>query len=125
MGPDALADELIEHLRRYELPDHLLADGATHYLSFLDLEQPATETARMLALEAAVVARSELTVRRVTVAEDAVVLQLVSSGATRGGVAFRVPVCLVVSVEAGRITRLEEYADSAQVKPLLDEVLAR
>jgi ketosteroid isomerase-like protein len=35
-----------------------------------------------------------------------------------GGGAFRMPVCMNVTVRDGRITRLEEYLDSAHLKPL-------
>ena len=121
-GMAALADELFDHLRRYELPMHLLAEDAVHYLSFLDAEQPATTMAQLLGMERSLVQSSDLELRRRTLTDDGFVLQLVSTGTTTGGVDFRVPACLVVSVVGGRIVRLEEYADSRQAKPLLDEM---
>jgi ketosteroid isomerase-like protein len=35
-----------------------------------------------------------------------------------GGEAFRMPLCMNVTVRDGRIARLEEYVDSAHLKPL-------
>jgi ketosteroid isomerase-like protein len=35
-----------------------------------------------------------------------------------GGEAFRMPLCMTVTVRGGRITRLDEYLDSAHLKPL-------
>ena len=123
-GAEAVADELFDHLRRYEVPEHLLAKGAVHYLNFVDQERPAGHMARMLGLERRIVAESRLHLQRRSFTEDGFVLQMVSSGITTSGVDFRVPVCLVVTVAEGRITRLDEYADSRQAQPLLDEVLA-
>ena len=40
-------------------------------------------------------------------------------GTAPNGVELAIPACLVCSVEGGRITRLDEYLDSAQVAPLL------
>ena len=121
---DALADDLVEHLQRYELPSRLLREGAVHYLNFADVEQPAATTAGMLALEGQVVARSQMEVRRRVRTDEGFVLQMTSTGVTRAGTAYRVPVCLVVTVEGGLIARIDEYADSEQVKPLLEEVMA-
>ena len=36
----------------------------------------------------------------------------------KGGEAFHMPTCMNVTVRDGRITRLEEYLDSAHLKPL-------
>lgn len=47
------------------------------------------------------------------------VQQHVLHGTLRDGTPFRMPACLVVTVEGGRIARLEEYLDSAHVQPLL------
>ena len=48
------------------------------------------------------------------------VQQHVLSGTLRDGTPFRMPACLVVTVENGRIARLAEYLDSAHVRPLLN-----
>ena len=47
------------------------------------------------------------------------VQQHVLRGAAPSGVAIEIPACIVCAVANGRITRLDEYLDSAQVAPLL------
>lgn len=49
---------------------------------------------------------------------DGFVQQHVLRG-TVGDVAIEIPACIVATIRAGRITRLDEYIDSAHVKPLL------
>jgi ketosteroid isomerase-like protein len=56
---------------------------------------------------------------RVAVHEGGFVLQAVTVGE-----GVRVPFCLAVTVVDGRITRFEQYADSAAARPLLDAVRA-
>jgi ketosteroid isomerase-like protein len=38
----------------------------------------------------------------------------------KGGAVFRMPLCMTVTVRDGRILRLDEYLDSAHLKPLQD-----
>jgi ketosteroid isomerase-like protein len=45
--------------------------------------------------------------------------QHVLRGTAPNGQDFEVPACIVGTVEGGRITRIEEYLDTAQVAPLL------
>jgi len=47
------------------------------------------------------------------------VQQHVFRGAAPNGKPIEMPACLVCTVKDGRITRLDEYLDSAQLKPLL------
>jgi len=56
---------------------------------------------------------------RVRVFDGGWVLQSTTAGTSAGGEPVRIPSCLVASVEKGRITRFEEYADSAATRPLL------
>ncbi|MDX2166422.1 MAG: nuclear transport factor 2 family protein [Deltaproteobacteria bacterium] len=56
-------------------------------------------------------------VRRAATA-DGFVQQHVLRG-TVGAVAIAIPACIVTTIQGGRITRLDEYLDSAHVKPLL------
>ena len=44
--------------------------------------------------------------------------QHVLRGTTRDGRAIEIPACLVCTVESGRITRIDEYFDSAHLAPL-------
>ena len=41
---------------------------------------------------------------------------------TVGGSVFHIPVCLVVTIAAGLITRIDEYADIDRAKGLLAEM---
>jgi uncharacterized protein len=51
--------------------------------------------------------------------DDGYVQQYVLHGTLAdGGEAFRMPVCMSVTVRDGRISRLDEYLDSAHLKPL-------
>jgi ketosteroid isomerase-like protein len=56
---------------------------------------------------------------RLRVGDDHFVLQVVAVATGPEGEPVRVPSCLVVSVEKGRITRFDEYADSAAAAALL------
>ena len=47
------------------------------------------------------------------------VVQATTVAALPDGSVVRVPACLVVTVEEGRIVRFEEYADSAAAAPIL------
>ena len=49
---------------------------------------------------------------------DGFIEQHVLCGRTAGGTELRVPSCIVCTVHEGRITRLEEYLDSAHLAPL-------
>jgi ketosteroid isomerase-like protein len=51
--------------------------------------------------------------------DDGYVQQYVMHGTlVHGGEAFRMPVCMNVTVRDGRIARLDEYLDSAHLNPL-------
>jgi uncharacterized protein len=49
---------------------------------------------------------------------DGFLQQHVLRGTTRSGATLEMPACLVVRVEQGRITRLDEYLDVAQAAVL-------
>lgn len=57
--------------------------------------------------------------RRCVATETGFVEQHITRGVTPAGVAFSIPACIVCTVVDGRITRLEEYFDSAAAAPLL------
>jgi ketosteroid isomerase-like protein len=50
---------------------------------------------------------------------DGFVQQHVLRGTVGAGVEIAIPACIVTTIRDGRITRLDEYLDSAHVKPLL------
>jgi uncharacterized protein len=51
--------------------------------------------------------------------ESGFVQQHVLRGTDHGGESLEVAACLVCRVEGGRVTRIDEYLDSAQLAPLL------
>jgi uncharacterized protein len=51
--------------------------------------------------------------------ESGFVQEHVLRGTAPGGESLEVAACLVCRVEAGRVTRIDEYLDSAQLAPLL------
>jgi ketosteroid isomerase-like protein len=56
--------------------------------------------------------------RRLNAFPGGFVEQHVLRGSTRGGVSFELAACIVCEVKAGKITRLDEYFDSAAVAAL-------
>ena len=121
---DAVADTLIDAVSRYDgaALRSLCADEFVHWLNLTGQEQGPDALAALLDAERQVVAGASVTERRRTATDDGVVLQLTVEGTTRGGAAFRVPVCLVVAMGGGRVVRLDEYASSDHVKPLVREL---
>src|SRR4051812_39792903 len=51
--------------------------------------------------------------------DNGYVQQHVLRGTAPNGQSFEVAACLIVDVDAGRITRLDEYLDTAAIQPLL------
>lgn len=60
--------------------------------------------------------------RRVEVFADGFVQQHLLTGTRADGVRLALPACLVCKVENGRIMRLDEYFDGAQVEPWMVRV---
>ncbi|HSC61970.1 MAG TPA: nuclear transport factor 2 family protein [Rhizomicrobium sp.] len=52
--------------------------------------------------------------------ESGYVQQHVLHGTLKNGQAFAMPACVIVTMKDGKIVRLDEYLDSAQIQPLLD-----
>lgn len=58
-------------------------------------------------------------VRRVATATGFVEQQTLCGPATASEPSVAIQGCFIITVEAGRVTRVEEYVDSAQVAPLM------
>lgn len=56
---------------------------------------------------------------RIQLTDSGYVQQHVLRGIAPGGSELRAPACLIVTVHDGRITRIDEYLDSAHVRALL------
>ncbi len=57
---------------------------------------------------------------RLTATDAGYVQQATIRGRTVRGDDVRIPLCAVVTVEHGRITRLEEYVSTSHVRPMLE-----
>lgn len=122
-----LVDRLLDAFGRYdaEALAPLLAPGMRRWVNITEQEQDGAATIAHLELEAQHIADAHFEVRQQVATDEGFVLQIVVEGTTKGGVAFRVPACLVVAVDDGLITRIDEYADIAAARPIIKEMFAR
>ncbi len=98
--------------------ESLLAEEVEVHANFLDAPNDRRTTLTVLRwlhdnvrdLRYDVVRREEIT--------DGYVQQHVLRGVAPDGSELRVPACMIVTVRSGRITRIDEYLDSAHVRAL-------
>lgn len=123
--PLGLADRLVEALARYDADavDALLDDGFVHWLNLTGSEQGREGLLATLRLERDHIKEATFDVRRRVATDEGFVLQMTAAGTTNGGRTYRIPVCIVATVGGGRISRIDEYASSDHVAPLLQELL--
>jgi ketosteroid isomerase-like protein len=107
-----------------EALDRLLAPDAGRWVNITGQRESRQEFLSFVELEGSLLRDTTFHVDGRTFADDGFVLQLTVEGTTIGGNALRVPACLVVAVEDGLIAGIHEYADSAQAKPILKEIIA-
>jgi ketosteroid isomerase-like protein len=121
----ALVDRFIDALARYDVDalGPMLTDDFVRWLNLGGDEQGRDALLAVIAVERDHVRRSEVEVRHRVATDEGFVLQLTIRGTTTGGAPFDIPVCLVVTVDGERIRRIDEYASSDQVRPLLREML--
>ena len=122
----ALTDRFVDSLRTFdtEALAELLAPDATRWVNVGNSTRTRAEVLEITRVERSLVVSSAVEVRQVSDTQYGFVLQVVVAGTTRGGAAFRIPLCLVARVCDGRITHYDEYADEASLAPLRDEFLA-
>ena len=118
--PD-LARQFVDAIMRVDVDAlrECLAPGARFWVNIGPSEFSTDERFAVLELERQHLAEHDAQDIRVTPSDTGFVAQLVSVGTTTSGEHLRVAVCLVATVADGRITRVEEYADSEAAKPLL------
>jgi ketosteroid isomerase-like protein len=112
---DAVAAGDIDTVRAIYAPDALIwhnYDGKT---------QDAETNLRTLAVVARVIRGLRYEDVRRTVTSSGFVQQHVLRGIAPNGAELNVPACIVCTVVEGRITRLDEYFDSAHLAPLLSQ----
>ena len=88
------------------------------------VEQTPAENARTLRGFVARIAERVYDERRVAVFEGGFVHQHLLRGVRLDGVRVSLPCCIVCQVRDGRITRLDEYFDSAQVAEFIGQTPA-
>jgi len=101
-----------------------MAADARFWMNLGPTEHSVDERLALLEVERANLAEHEVEDARVTLTERGFVVQETVAGRTTAGDALRIPVCFVVSVHQGLITRVEEYTDSAAAAPLIRAVFA-
>jgi ketosteroid isomerase-like protein len=116
-----IAEQFVEALRAFDVDamSQLLAPSFRRWINFTQQEEPATAFLGSLTTEKAILESFTVTCRRTATTESGFVLELTMTGRTKLGDDVTVPTCLIVDVADGAITRIAEYADTRQVKPLL------
>ncbi len=121
--PDALAlgDRLFEAIGRGDLGAvrEIYAPHIKVWHNFDRVEQTLEENLRVLAWVVKNVAGLRYEQVRREPTESGFVQQHVLRGSSPSGEALEIAACVVCRVEGGRITRIDEYLDSAQLTPLL------
>ena len=97
----------------------LYAPDAVVWHNFDDVEQPVEENLRVLLWVSRHIADLRYEDVRCQETATGFVQQHVLRGTTPDGRPVSVAACMVGRVEGGRITRLDEYLDSAHLAPLL------
>lgn len=122
-----LADRLLDAFGRYDAAAlaPLLAPDMRRWVNITEQEQDAAATIAHLELEAKHIADARFEVRGQVTTDEGFVLQIVVEGTTTGGTPFSVPACLVVAVQDGLITRIDEYADIAAARPIIKAMFGR
>jgi ketosteroid isomerase-like protein len=121
MKPDALARGLVDALSGPDL-DRLRALVSTEARCWVNIgpvELSAEERFAVLAVERSHLNDLRFDDVRFLITDVGFVVQLTTVAALLDGEQLRIPVCLVATTHDGRITRLEEYADSGPAAPLL------
>lgn len=97
----------------------MYAPDAVIWHAYTNEEQSVEENLRTLAAVAKYVKGFGYDDVRCAATESGFVEQHVTRGVAPNGAAFTIPACIVCTVVDWRITRLDEYFDSAAAAPLL------
>ncbi len=110
---DAVIAGDIESVRSMYAPDAVIWHAHTN------AEQSVDENLRTLAAVAKYVKDFGYDDRRCIATDTGFVEQHITRGIAPNGTPFSIPACIVCTIVDGRITRLDEYFDSAAAAPLL------
>lgn len=117
---DELADRLFAAIEKGDVDAvaALYADDAVIWHNFDEIEQPRDANLVVLSwMTRNVEGLRYEEIQRHDI-EGGFVQQHVLRGTTKGGGALNVPSCLIVRVHEGRITRIDEYLDTAHLQAL-------
>jgi ketosteroid isomerase-like protein len=109
----ALADSDIEALRA------LLAPDASFWVNIGSSSFSVDERLAVLEQERSHLVALTFEGVRTQATPTGFVVQLTTVATTTAGTDLRIPVCLVATADGDRVSRVEEYADSAEAAPLL------
>ena len=120
MDAEGVAEALFAAIERGDVDAvaALYADEAVIWHNFDGIEQPRDQNLLVLAWMTRNVSNLHYEeVKRYEI-DGGFVQQHVLRGITKSGDELRVPSCLVVQLHHGRITRIDEYLDTAQLSAL-------
>ena len=124
MSSKSMAERFLEKLAAGDLGD-LITDDAVSWHNLDEVESPVSTAAGNFAAVRVRYSDFRYAELRYSVAEGGVSLARFTIMATLGGGReLRVPGCLVVTEQNGKITRVEEYLDGRQVAPLAEALAA-
>ena len=117
---DELADRLFAAIEKGDVDTvaALYADDAVIWHNFDGIEQPRDANLVVLAWMTRNVDKLRYEDIQRHDIEGGFAQQHVLRGKTKAGADLEVPSCLVVHVDGGRITRIDEYLDTAQLQVL-------
>jgi ketosteroid isomerase-like protein len=110
---DAVLAGDLDTVREIYAPDAIIWHAHTN------AEQSVEDNLKTLLLVAQYIKDFRYENRRLQATEHGFVEQHVTRGTTPTGAEFSIAACIICTVIDGRITRLEEYFDSAAAAPLL------
>ena len=117
-------DRMLTAMAEYdaEAVRELSTPGLRRWLSITEEETGLDDLVATIETERAVVATAAFTLKRRIDTADGAVLMLSVEGSTKRGSAFHIPVCLVLTTEGDRVSRIDEYANLERAKGLITEM---
>ncbi|MEO5900235.1 MAG: nuclear transport factor 2 family protein [Ilumatobacteraceae bacterium] len=118
---EALADLLVRSIMSGDietLRNEVYSPDVVIWHNFDQIEQRLEDNLKVMAWMGKTLTKMSYDEIHVQVTPHGYVQQHVLRGTTKSGVAIEVPACLIVSITDGKITRLDEYLDTAQVAAL-------
>lgn len=119
--PGAVVDRILDAVERGDVNAvaACYAPGAKIWHNFDELEQTVDENLALLGALVGVLSERKYTVRGRYDIPGGIIQMHTLDGVLPDGSKFHLPACMVFRVGGGRITRIDEYFDSAHFAPLL------